>query len=437
MRYYLSPSLMCMDMMKLTEQLRFLNSKADRLHVDIMDGHYVKNLALSASFVAQIRPYTSLPIDVHLMVEAPASFIPALLDAGADAFSLHPETICREAFRVINMLRQAGKEVGMVLNPATPVESIQHYLHLLDKVTVMTVDPGYAGQPFIPESLVACGSMTSAGGKGANQATAALKAGANVHYIGKIGNDTFGHFARRHLKGVGFNAVTLLVAEEIPTGNALIYVAGNDAENMIAVDPGANMTVTDDEIAGCIPAIGCADVVLVQLENNLSAIEQVIDAGKQAGALVILNPAPWQPVEHAVLSKVDLLTPNATEAGLMTGRRVDSLTAAPEAADVLHAQGARNVIITLGASGALLSEHGVKSPIPCFPSHPRDTTGAGDAFNGALAARLACGEPLQAAARFAAAYAAVSVEKQGASSLPEYLEAQERLLRAAADYEMA
>ncbi|STV31522.1 putative ribokinase [Klebsiella pneumoniae] len=231
--------------------------------------------------------------------------------------------------------------------------------------------------------------MTSAGGKGANQATAALKAGANVHYIGKIGNDTFGHFARRHLKGVGFNAVTLLVAEEIPTGNALIYVAGNDAENMIAVDPGANMTVTDDEIAGCIPAIGCADVVLVQLENNLSAIEQVIDAGKQAGALVMLNPAPWQPVEHALLRKVDLLTPNATEAGLMTGRRVDSLTAAAEAADVLHAQGARNVIITLGASGALLSEHGVKSPIPCFPSHPRDTTGAGDAFNGALAARLA------------------------------------------------
>lgn len=176
--------------------------------------------------------------------------------------------------------------------------------------------------PVPGESLVACGSMTSAGGKGANQATAALKAGANVHYIGKIGNDTFGHFARRHLKGVGFNAVTLLVAEEIPTGNALIYVAGNDAENMIAVDPGANMTVTDDEIAGCIPAIGCADVVLVQLENNLSAIEQVIDAGKQAGALVILNPAPWQPVEHALLRKVDLLTPNATEAGLMTGRRV-------------------------------------------------------------------------------------------------------------------
>lgn len=290
--------------------------------------------------------------------------------------------------------------------------------------------------PVPGESLVACGSMTSAGGKGANQATAALKAGANVHYIGKIGNDTFGHFARRHLKGVGFNAVTLLVAEEIPTGNALIYVAGNDAENMIAVDPGANMTVTDDEIAGCIPAIGCADVVLVQLENNLSAIEQVIDAGKQAGALVILNPAPWQPVEHAVLSKVDLLTPNATEAGLMTGRRVDSLTAAAEAADVLHAQGARNVIITWRQRRPAERAWG-EIPYSLLSFSPRDTTGAGDAFNGALAARLACGEPLQAAARFAAAYAAVSVEKQGASSLPEYLEAQERLLRAAADYEMA
>jgi D-allulose-6-phosphate 3-epimerase len=153
MRYYISPSLMCMDMMKLTEQLHFLNTKADRLHVDVMDGHYVKNLALSASFVAQIRPYTSLPIDVHLMVEEPMAFIPALIKAGADMISVHPETVCREAFRVISTLRHAGKQVGMVLNPATPIETLQHYLHLLDKVTVMTVDPGYAGQPFIPEMV--------------------------------------------------------------------------------------------------------------------------------------------------------------------------------------------------------------------------------------------------------------------------------------------
>lgn len=109
MRYYLSPSLMCMDMMKLTEQLRFLNSKADRLHVDIMDGHYVKNLALSASFVAQIRPGDG---GAELRAVSAYEGGRSLLDAGADAFSLHPETICREAFRVINTLRQAGKEVG-------------------------------------------------------------------------------------------------------------------------------------------------------------------------------------------------------------------------------------------------------------------------------------------------------------------------------------
>ncbi len=92
-------------------------------------------------------PRTTLPVDVHLMVEEPMAFIPALLDAGADAISVHPETISREAFRVINTVRQAGKQVGMVLNPATPLETLSHYLHLLDKVTIMTVDPGYAGQP--------------------------------------------------------------------------------------------------------------------------------------------------------------------------------------------------------------------------------------------------------------------------------------------------
>ncbi|WP_058911475.1 D-allulose 6-phosphate 3-epimerase [Entomohabitans teleogrylli] len=153
MNYYISPSLMCMDMMKLAEQLRFLDSKANMLHVDVMDGHYVKNLALSASFVAQIRPFTTLPVDVHLMVEEPAAFIDTFIKAGADSLSLHAETISREAFRVIHTIREAGKKPGVVLNPATPVSALEHYLHLLDKVTVMTVDPGYAGQPFIPEMV--------------------------------------------------------------------------------------------------------------------------------------------------------------------------------------------------------------------------------------------------------------------------------------------
>lgn len=282
--------------------------------------------------------------------------------------------------------------------------------------------------PHPGESFVANSSMTSAGGKGANQAIAALRSGANVHYIGKIGEDTFGQFARRHLKSVGLNAVTLLSTDKVPTGNALVFVAEGGAENMIAVDPGANMTVTDEEITQCAPAISCADVVLVQLENNLSAIEQVIAIGRESGAFVMLNPAPWQQISDDLLQKVDLVTPNATEAWLMTGCQVTDYASAEQAANLLHARGCRRVIITLGAKGALLSEHTGKTVIPCFPSQPCDTTGAGDAFNGALAARLAQGDLMAEATRFASAYAAVSVEKLGAATLPELFEVKQRLL---------
>ncbi|WP_407289518.1 D-allulose 6-phosphate 3-epimerase [Raoultella planticola] len=153
MNYLISPSLMCIDMMKIPEQLGFLNKNADILHVDIMDGHYVKNLALSVDFVRQIRPFTSLQIDVHLMVQHPMDFIDDLIKAGADSFSVHAEVINSYAFRLINHIHSAGKKVGIVLNPATPVETLRPYAHLIEKVTVMTVDPGYAGQPFIPEMV--------------------------------------------------------------------------------------------------------------------------------------------------------------------------------------------------------------------------------------------------------------------------------------------
>ena len=264
--------------------------------------------------------------------------------------------------------------------------------------------------PMPGESLVASSSKISAGGKGANQATAALKAGANVHYIGKIGEDDFGYFARRHLKEVGFNAVTILSSNERATGNALIYVAGKNAENMISVDPGTNMIVTEEEIKKCEPAIKCADVVLVQLENNLSAINQVIDIANNSNAFTILNPAPFQPVSDKLLSKVDLLTPNETEAYLLTGQKITDKESAEYAADYLHQKGVKKIIITMGAKGSLLSDHSTKTWIPCFPANPVDTTGAGDAFNGALAAQIANGQNIKQAALFSSAFAAVSVE---------------------------
>lgn len=153
MNYMISPSLMCMNLIEIKSQLDVLNSRAEFLHIDIMDGHYVKNITLSPFFIEQIRPHTPLLIDVHLMVEQPADFIDSVAKAGADYICPHAETINKDAYRIINQIRSHGKKVGVVLNPATPIEYIRHYIHLLDKITVMTVDPGYAGQPFIPEMV--------------------------------------------------------------------------------------------------------------------------------------------------------------------------------------------------------------------------------------------------------------------------------------------
>lgn len=200
MKYLISPSLMCIDMMKVSEQLLFLNDNADMLHVDIMDGHYVKNLALSVDFIRQIKPYTQLPIDVHLMVEHPMDFIDDLISVGTDSISLHAEIISSYAFRVINHIRNKGKKVGIVLNPATSIEVLNPYIHLIDKVTVMTVDPGYAGQAFIPEMVEKIHALNQKKAEGnysflievdgscnKNTYKALLKAGGQVLIMGSSG----------------------------------------------------------------------------------------------------------------------------------------------------------------------------------------------------------------------------------------------------------
>ncbi|HEE4687188.1 D-allulose 6-phosphate 3-epimerase [Klebsiella pneumoniae] len=148
-----SPSLMCMDLTQFKEQITAMNKKADFYHVDIMDGNYVRNITLSPFFIENLKKITTVPIDVHLMVNDPEDIIPMCLEAGADIISFHPETANNKIFRLLNQIKDAGKKCGVVLNPATPAESIAEYAHLLDKVTVMSVDPGYAGQKFIPESL--------------------------------------------------------------------------------------------------------------------------------------------------------------------------------------------------------------------------------------------------------------------------------------------
>lgn len=148
-----SPSLMCMDLTRFREQITAMNGRADFYHVDIMDGSYVKNITLSPFFIENLKKITDVPIDVHLMVNHPEDIIPMCIDAGADIISFHPETANNKIFRLLNQIKDAGCRCGVVLNPATPADAIKEYAHLLDKVTVMSVDPGYAGQKFIPESL--------------------------------------------------------------------------------------------------------------------------------------------------------------------------------------------------------------------------------------------------------------------------------------------
>lgn len=148
-----NPSLMCMDFLDIKNQIEILNNKADFLHVDIMDGHYVKNITLSPDFVKAIAPVAKIPIDCHLMVTNPDYYFEALAKAGAGVISPHAEVINAKAFRMIDQIHDYGCQAGVAINPETDIAQIKYYLSKLDKITVMSVDPGFSGQKFIPQVL--------------------------------------------------------------------------------------------------------------------------------------------------------------------------------------------------------------------------------------------------------------------------------------------
>ncbi|OJG19463.1 D-allulose-6-phosphate 3-epimerase [Enterococcus canis] len=144
---------MTMDLDKFKEQILFLNEHADSYHVDIMDGHYVPNISLSPWFIQEIRKISTLPISAHLMVTEPAFWVQQLIDINCEWICMHAEVLDGLAFRLIDQIHDAGLKAGIVLNPETPVQMILPYIDLLDKVTIMTVDPGFAGQRFIEGAL--------------------------------------------------------------------------------------------------------------------------------------------------------------------------------------------------------------------------------------------------------------------------------------------
>ncbi len=256
--------------------------------------------------------------------------------------------------------------------------------------------------------------LTAAGGKGANQAVVAARAGGAVTLVARVGQDMFGE---RAVAGLVENGVIVdhVMYDKCPSGVALIFV-DEDGENSIAVGSGANAKLSPADVRRAKPALAAADVVIMQLESPLDAVQTAADLAAALGTLVILNPAPAQPLPDKLLKKVSILTPNETEAELLTGIKVNDDASCGRAADVLLRRGVETVIITLGAQGAFVASSTSKQRVPGFKAKPVDTTAAGDTFNGALAVALAEGKPMIDAVRFANAAGAISVTRIGARS---------------------
>ncbi len=269
--------------------------------------------------------------------------------------------------------------------------------------------------------------LVNHGGKGANQAVAARRLGADVRFVGCVGRDGPGAAIREALAAEGIGVDGLTESATAATGTALIVV---DAEgrNQIAVAPGANRTLTVAQVEAREDDFAWADVVVCQLEIPLPCVRAALEAARRHGALTILNPAPVPDARLEVLPLVDYLTPNEGEAARLSGLPVRAPADAIPAARVLKAAGAKTIVVTLGEHGAVaVGEDAVA--VPAFAVKAIDTTGAGDAFNAGLAVALAERRALREALGFASAAAALTCTKRGAQASLPTREEVTRLLR--------
>jgi ribokinase len=264
-----------------------------------------------------------------------------------------------------------------------------------------------------PGETVLGGTFASVGGgKGANQAVAAARAGGQVAFVAKVGADAMGDAAIAGYRAEGIDTTHVTHDAAMPSGVALILVDAA-GENSIAVAGGANDRLLPADVDRAREAIAAADVLLVQLEIPLETVRHAVALAKVAGVPVILNPAPARPLDAALLADVAILTPNETEAEVLTGHRVTHEHAA-DAAERLLSLGATAVAITLGGHGAFVRERSAVVHVPAFAVAPVDTVAAGDVFNGCLAVAVAEGRGLVEAVRFASAAAAIAVTRRGA-----------------------
>jgi ribokinase len=273
--------------------------------------------------------------------------------------------------------------------------------------------------PHLPrpgETVLGKNLRRTAGGKGANQALAAVRMGAKTALIGMVGHDLFGGEMVANLAAAGVGTDAILRRKGTASGMAMIAVDPT-GQNQIVVAPGANATLSPENIARQKKWIYRSRAVIAQLEIPLSSVEAALRFGRKAGALTILNPAPGAPLTRSLLRLCDWIVPNETEAEMLTGVPLKSLRSAAIAAQALgkRAEGA-NVVITLGARGAWIHSASFIGHVPGFTVRAVDAVGAGDMFVGAFVTRLVEGTPPLAAARFACAAAAIVVTRRGAQA---------------------
>jgi ribokinase len=267
------------------------------------------------------------------------------------------------------------------------------------------------GETILGENLV-----TIPGGKGANQAVAAARLGAQVAMIGRVGTDAFGSTLINNLKQNKVDADRVIKDGSSATGTAVIVV-DSQGQNSIILSPGANAKVTPSDI-GRGTFSGCS-LLLLQLEIPIETVIHSANLAREKGLRVLLNPAPAHNLPDDLLRTADYILPNETELGLLTGKPVNDLAAVGAAGRSLLARGAKNIIVTLGAQGALILNKDATKLIPSFKVNVVDTTAAGDAFIGGLAVGLLNGESLEDAVQYACACGALAVTKFGAQpSLP-------------------
>lgn len=272
--------------------------------------------------------------------------------------------------------------------------------------------------PAVGETLLGHEFRQIPGGKGANQAVAAARQGADVSFIGAVGDDGFGDFSQQCLAKEGININHLARVAGVATGVAGILVEDNGS-NSIVLAAGANATLNVNQIEAATSAIGAAQLLLCQLETPIATVTSAITIAHAQGVKVVLNPAPAQQLDPALLKQVDYLIVNETEASQLSGISVTSQASAQQASERLLDLGVGTVLLTMGGDGALITQTGSSEFIPAIKVDVVDTTAAGDTFVGAFAVGIANGLSVSDASREAQYTAALTVTKLGAqTSIP-------------------